>query len=236
VEVNMEKILLVEDDEALAMGTEYSLTAEGFEVKVVGSVADAKSEIENDNYDLALLDINLPDGTGYDVCKFIRKTKDMSIIFLTALDNEGNIVLGLDIGADDYITKPFRIRELLSRIKAVLRRSNKSHSIKRYLKSQDVVVDTFSVNIKKNSEEILLTSQEYKLLLGFMKKPNQFLSREDLLEILFNEEHCYVDDNTLSVYIKRLRDKIEDDPKNPEYIVNKRGIGYKWNKDVEEVI
>lgn len=232
----MEKILLVEDDEALAMGTEYSLIAEGFEVKVVGSVADAKSEIENNNYDLALIDINLTDGTGYDVCKFIRRTKDMAIIFLTALDNEGSIVLGLDIGADDYITKPFRIRELLSRIKAVLRRRNKLHSIKRYLKSQDVVVDTFSVNIKKNSKEILLTSQEYKLLLSFMKKPNQFLSRENLLEILFNEEHCYVDDNTLSVYIKRLRDKIEDNPKNPEYIVNKRGIGYKWNKDVEEVI
>lgn len=232
----MEKILLVEDDEALAMGTEYSLIEEGFEVKVVGSVEDAKSEIENNNYDLAILDINLPDGTGYDVCKFIRKNKDMSIIFLTALDEEVNIVLGLDIGADDYITKPFRIRELLSRIKAVLRRSNKYNSVKRYLKSEDIIVDTFSINIKKNKQEIVLTTQEYKLLLSFMKNPNQFLSRDDLLEAVFKKEYCYVDDNTISVYIKRLRDKIEDNPKEPKYIVNKRGMGYKWNMEVEEVM
>ncbi|KKY02855.1 transcriptional regulator [Paraclostridium benzoelyticum] len=232
----MKKILLVEDDEALAMGTEYSLIEEGFEVKVVGSVEDAKSEIENNNYDLAILDINLPDGTGYDVCKFIRKNKDMSIIFLTALDEEVNIVLGLDIGADDYITKPFRIRELLSRIKAVLRRSNKYNSVKRYLKSKDIIVDTFSINIKKNRQEILLTTQEYKLLLSFMKNPNQFLSRDDLLEAVFKKDYCYVDDNTISVYIKRLRDKIEDNPKEPKYIVNKRGMGYKWNMEVEEVM
>lgn len=232
----MGKILLVEDDEALAMGTEYSLLAEGFEVKVVGSVEDAKSEIENNDYDLAILDINLPDGTGYDACKFIRKTKDMSIIFLTALDEEVNVVLGLDIGADDYITKPFRIRELLSRIKAVLRRSDKYNSGKRYLKSGDIIVDTFSIDIKKNRQEILLTTQEYKLLLSFMKKPNEFLSREDLLEAVFKKDYCYVDDNTISVYIKRLRDKIEDNPKEPKYIVNKRGMGYKWNMEVEEVM
>ncbi|MEN2257545.1 response regulator transcription factor [Paraclostridium benzoelyticum] len=232
----MGKILLVEDDEALAMGTEYSLLAEGFEVKVVGSVEDAKSEIENNDYDLAILDINLPDGTGYDACKFIRKTKDMSIIFLTALDEEVNVVLGLDIGADDYITKPFRIRELLSRIKAVLRRSDKYNSGKRYLKSGDIIVDTFSIDIKKNRQEILLTTQEYKLLLSFMKKPNEFLSRADLLEAVFKKDYCYVDDNTISVYIKRLRDKIEDNPKEPKYIVNKRGMGYKWNMEVEEVM
>lgn len=232
----MEKILLVEDDEALAMGTEYSLLAEGFEVKVVGSVEDAKSEIENNDYDLAILDINLPDGTGYEACKFIRKTKDMSIIFLTALDEEVNIVLGLDIGADDYITKPFRIRELISRIKAVLRRSNKYNSGKRYLKSGDIIVDTFSIDIKKNRQEILLTTQEYKLLLSFMKKPNRFLSRDDLLESVFKKDYCYVDDNTISVYIKRLRDKIEDNSKEPKYIVNKRGMGYKWNMEVEEVM
>ncbi|EQK43212.1 transcriptional regulatory family protein [[Clostridium] bifermentans ATCC 638] len=232
----MEKILLVEDDEALAMGTEYSLLAEGFEVKVVGSVEDAKSEIENNDYDLAILDINLPDGTGYEACKFIRKTKDMSIIFLTALDEEVNIVLGLDIGADDYITKPFRIRELISRIKAVLRRSNKYNFGKRYLKSGDIIVDTFSIDIKKNRQEILLTTQEYKLLLSFMKKPNQFLSRDDLLESVFKKDYYYVDDNTISVYIKRLRDKIEDNSKEPKYIVNKRGMGYKWNMEVEEVM
>lgn len=231
----MSKILLVEDDEALAMGIEYSLMDEGYEVKIVNRVKKSKEEIDINNYDLALLDINLPDGTGYEICKYIKENKDMPIIFLTALDDEVNVVLGLDIGADDYITKPFRIRELLSRIKAVLRRSNSGRKEKnRYVKTGDLIIDRLSASISKKGEEVLLTSQEYRLLLGFIKKPKEVLRKDELLEILFGDEYSYVEDNTLSVYIKRLREKIGDDSKNPTYIINKRGLGYQWVQSAEE--
>lgn len=230
----MKKILLVEDDEALAMATEFSLMEEGYTVKHVLTVEDAKYEINNNDYDLAILDINLPDGNGYDICKFIKKTRDIPVIFLTALDEEVNVVLGLEIGGEDYITKPFRIREFLSRIKVVLRRSNRINK-NRYLKSGDLVIDTLSANIIKNNKIISITSQEYKLLLGFLHNPKVILSKQQLLNIMLGGEGNYIDENALSVYIKRLRDKIENDTKYPEYIINKRGMGYEWAKEVEGV-
>lgn len=228
----MKNILLVEDDEALAMATEFSLVEEGYDVKHVLTVKEAKQEIQLRDYQLVLLDIQLPDGTGYDICRYIKETKDIPVIFLTALDEEVNVVLGLEMGGDDYITKPFRIRELLSRIKAVLRRSQRVN-VSRFYKSGDLVVDTLSAMIIKNGETIFLTAQEYKLLLGFLQKPNTILSKQELLAFMLNGEANYVDENALSVYIKRLRDKIEFDSKTPQYIINRRGIGYIWIKEVE---
>lgn len=232
----MRNILLVEDDEALAMGIEYSLSSEGFNVDISSTVKDANRKIDNNNYDLALLDINLPDGTGYEICKYINDKKDMSIIFLTALDEEVNIVLGLDMGADDYITKPFKIKELISRVKAVLRRSTKSNNVlQTKLKSGNIIFNFLEASIIKDNKQISLTAQEFRLLQAFMQRPNEVISKEELISKVFSGETEFVDDNTMSVYIKRLRMKIEEDIKNPEYIVNRRGLGYQWSKPVKVV-
>ncbi|MFD3155888.1 response regulator transcription factor [Haloimpatiens sp. FM7330] len=232
----MERILLLEDDEALAMGIEYSLMEQSFQVEVVGTVKEAKENIDKNSYDIAILDINLPDGTGYEVCKYINDKKDIPVIFLTALDEEVNVILGLDMGADDYITKPFRVRELISRVKAVLRRTKKSNVSSTYiLKSGNIIFNVKEANIIKKDKKISLTAQEYRLLQTFMEKPNEVVSKDELISKIFSGETQFVDDNTISVYIKRLRKKIEDDVKDPQYIINKRGIGYLWNIDVEVV-
>jgi len=163
----MQNILLVEDDSTLAMGIEYSLKNEGYKVDLASNVALGKQLIDKDNYDLIILDITLPDGSGYDLCKYVRKSKKTPIIFLTALDEEVNVVMGLDIGADDYITKPFRIRELLSRIKAVLRRYSLKSS-EDLLKSGDINVIKMENKVYVNNEEVFLTPSEYKLLVFLM--------------------------------------------------------------------
>jgi DNA-binding response OmpR family regulator len=228
----MNKILLVEDDEALAMGIEFTLNDEGYEVFKECKIEEAKKLFELQNIDLILLDVNLPDGTGYDLCKHIREKSDVPIIFLTALDEEVNVVLGLEIGGDDYITKPFRVRELLSRIKALIRRSSKTTSMDSILKSGNIVVDNLKAAVKKNGEQVTLTAQEYKLLLIFMNKPKVVMKRDEILSELIEGTEAFFDANTLSVYIKRIREKIEDDPKAPIYIVNQRGLGYKWDQEV----
>lgn len=228
----MSRILLVEDDEALAMGIEFTLKDEGYEVYRASKVEEAKELFESEKPDLILLDVNLPDGSGYELCKYIRLKSDVPVIFLTALDEEVNVVLGLEIGGDDYITKPFRVRELLSRIKALIRRSSKSTS-GNILKSGNIVVDSSKAAIWKNGEEVILTAQEYRLLLIFMNKPQVLMKRDEILSELMEGE-AFFDTNTLSVYIKRIREKIEDDPKTPEYIVNQRGLGYKWNQPVNK--
>lgn len=231
----MNKLLLVEDDEALTLGIEFSLKDEGYEVLTARTVEKAKIFFEKDSFNLIILDINLPDGSGYDLCKFIRTKSNVPIIFLTALDDEVNIVLGLEIGGDDYITKPFRVRELLSRVKALIRRSSSSMIEKTIIKSGNIEVDTSTALVKKNNVQITLTAQEYKLLLIFMKKPHVLMKREEILKELTKDSEAFFDENTLSVYIKRVREKIEDDSKNPEYIVTQRGLGYKWDKDVNKV-
>lgn len=227
----MQKILLVEDDSTLAMGIEYSLKNEGYEVSLANNVALAKQFIDTENYDLIILDITLPDGSGYDLCKYVRESKATPIIFLTALDEEVNVVMGLDIGGDDYITKPFKIRELLSRIRAVLRRYA-SKSSGDVLKSGNIKILQLENKVYVGTEEVFLTPSEYKLLVFLMNNANKTLSRNTILERLWDIEGDFVDDNTLSVYIRRLREKIEENSSNPVYIKTMRGVGYKWDKEV----
>lgn len=228
----MNKLLLVEDDEALAAGIEFTLTDEGYEIKRAATFKEGKGLFEDNKFGLIILDVNLPDGSGYELCKYIRTKSNVPIIFLTALDEEVNVVLGLEIGGDDYITKPFRVRELLSRIKALIRRNCSNTLNRNILKSKDIAVDTFSASIKKSAADIPLTAQEYKLILIFMNNPHVLMKREEILKELLEGEEAFFDENTLSVYIKRVREKIEDNPKEPHYIVTQRGLGYKWDIDV----
>lgn len=231
----MVKILLVEDDATLAMGMEYTLKNEGFDVTVASTLKEARESIENYNIDLVLLDLMLPDGSGYELCRELRKKSNTPIIFLTASDEEANVVMGLDMGGDDYISKPVRIGELISRIKAVLRRYEKDSSYRsNKLHSGDITIELLSNRVMKNDVEIILTSLEYKLLISLIQNPKVVLSRSQILEKIWDVGGEFVDDNTLSVYVRRLREKIEDDPAKPEYIITIRAVGYKWNKETRE--
>ncbi len=223
----MKKILIVEDDRTTAVGIEYSLTQEGYQVTIAPDLSSAKSNLQNNTYSLVLLDLNLPDGSGYDLCQMIRAKSDVPIIFLTAVDDEPNIVMGLDLGADDYITKPFRLRELLSRIKAILRRTRRGSEDS--ITIGNVVIKTSQGKVFKQDEEIILTALEYKLLLTLFSNKNKIFSRDNLLSSIWDVAGNYVNDNTLTVYIKRLREKIEDDPQHPQIIKTVRGLGYRVN-------
>lgn len=228
----MSSILIVEDDSTLAYGLEFTLKNEGFKAQLVSTLESAREKLKNNKFDLILLDIKLPDGTGYDFCREVRKTSDVPIIFLTAFDEEVNVVLGLDMGGDDYITKPFRIRELISRIKAVLRRKGKIAESGNTISSGDIKVYLNEGKVIKGDEEIVLTALEYRLLLTLIKNSGMVLSRNSILENLWDTGGEFVDDNTLSVYIRRLREKIEEDAAKPKYIITVRGMGYKWNEEV----
>ncbi|MCX7709841.1 MAG: response regulator transcription factor [Clostridia bacterium] len=227
----MESILVIEDDEALGMGIEYALKKESFGVSVAKTIHNGYELYKSGAFQLILLDVMLPDGSGYDLCKRIRKESAIPILFLTACDEEVNVVLGLDIGGDDYITKPFRVRELISRIKVALRRnSSEKVSDKSILGSGDIVIHLLQTKAFKDSRELSLTPVEFKLLTMFIQNPMQTLTRDQILEKLWDIEGEFVDDNTLSVYIRRLREKIEADPSSPDYIVTVRGMGYRWNR------
>src|SRR5690606_1725201 len=190
---------------------------------------DATAAIEGQlsALDLCLFDLSLPDGSGYDLCELVKKQLDIPVIFLTAFDDEVNVVMGLDMGADDYITKPFRIRELISRIKSVLRRYNRNSQTKNIITIQDVQINTSEGKVYKNDEEISLTALEYRLFLIFANHIGQLLTRAQLLDRIWDVAGDFVNDNTLTVYIKRLREKLEDDPQNPSIIKTVRGMGYK---------
>jgi Response regulators consisting of a CheY-like receiver domain and a winged-helix DNA-binding domain len=223
----MKRILLVEDDRTIVMGLEYTLRQEGYGVTACYNAAQARRAISDARFDLALLDLSLPDGSGYDLCKAIRGQGDTPVVFLTACDEEVNIVMGLDMGADDYITKPFRIRELLSRLRTVLRRADKTGESRDELRLGGVAINTRQAKVTRNGAEVLLTALEYRLLLTLATHPGQVLSRSQLLEGIWDIAGDFVTDNTLSVYIKRLREKIEDDPQNPALIHTVRGLGYR---------
>ncbi len=221
------KLLFVEDDRIIAAGLCYSLEQEGYAVIHCLTLESAKESVCKDSYDLAILDLSLPDGSGYDICKIIKAKADIPVLFLTAIDDEVNVVMGLDMGADDYITKPFRVRELLSRIKSVLRRFHKAESLKTTLELSGIRIDTAQAKVYKGQHEIILTALEYRLLLLFANNEGQILSRNQILEGLWDVAGDFVNDNTLTVYIKRLREKIEDDMQNPKIIKTVRGLGYK---------
>lgn len=218
-------IFLLEDDDAIAMGLSYSLENEGYTVTVAKSVSQALEIINKKNFLMYLLDLTLPDGSGYSVCKRIKEIGDFPVIFLTAYDDEVNVVMGFELGADDYITKPFRLKELLVRIKSVFRRYNNDSGDGK-IKVKDLVVNTNEAKVYKNGNEIVLTAMEYRLLLILLNNRGCVLSRTQLLENIWDVAGDFVEDNSLTVYIKRLRDKIEENPTEPEYIKTIRGLGY----------
>lgn len=213
----MSSILLVEDDLSLIYGLEYSIQKNGFSVDVARTVEEALQIYKEKNYDLLLLDVSLPDGYGFDICKRVREASNVPIIFLTASDEEVNVVMGLDMGGDDYITKPFKLNELISRIKALLRRYNFTSENVTELKSNNITVKLLENRVFKNEIELELTTAEYKLLCLLMKNKNIVLTRKNILDKLWDGNGSFVDDNTLSVYVRRLRNKIEDNPENPKF-------------------
>ncbi len=224
------KIFVLEDDSAIGMGLSYSLENEGYTVTLAKTVSDALNIIEKETFSLYILDLTLPDGSGYDVCKKIKEKGDLPVIFLTAYDDEVNVVMGFELGADDYISKPFRLKELLVRIKSVLRRYNKD-SADGIIKIKELTINTNEAKVYKNGTEIVLTAMEYRLLLILLNNRGTVLSRAKLLENIWDIDSAFVEDNTLTVYIKRLRDKIEEDIANPVYIKTVRGLGYVIEND-----
>ncbi len=229
------KILIVEDDATIASGLEYAIMQEGFEVIVRSTVADAMKIAHDPSISLLLLDLSLPDGNGYTICQEVKKVRDVAVIFLTAVDDEGNVVKGLDMGADDYITKPFRIRELISRMKSVLRRYEKKEALDNIVCIQNIRIYINEAKVFKEKEEIILTAMEYRLLLTLVSHAGQVLTRNQLLEGIWDVSGEFVNDNTLTVYIKRLREKLEEDPTNPTLIKTVRGMGYLLEKGSNHV-
>jgi len=220
-------VLIVEDDSSISMGLKFCLEQEGFVVDTVFCGNDAIQKME-DTYDLVLLDLNLPDMHGFDVLKVIKNK--VPVICLTANDEELSVVQGLDMGAYDYVTKPFKTRELISRMKAVLRRKKSVTS--NVIKIHNLVIDITLGKVLKNGKDVFLTSMEYKILLSLAMNPSVVFTREKLLADIWDVNEDYVNDNTLTVYIKRLREKIEDNPNQPSIIETVRGVGYKIGENL----
>ncbi len=220
----MHKILVVEDDTLIVRNLSELLRQEGFAVTTASGQKEALQAAEKVGFDLALLDISLLDGNGFSLCKSLKERYQLPVIFLTATDDEASVVMGLDMGADDYIIKPFRPMEMISRIKSVLRRTGRAQAV---FEIGNLRVDSVRGTVHKNGKEVYLSALEYRLLLVFLNNRGVVLSRSKLLESIWDIAGEFVNDNTLTVYIKRLRDKIEDDPQNAQIIRTVRGIGYK---------
>ena len=218
----MQKILLVEDDDAIVRSLKEYLETEGFETHAVSGRAAAEAMLSEQTFELALVDLSLADGNGYDVCR-AAKAKKLPVIFLTASADENSVVAGLDMGADDYISKPFRPRELVSRMRNVIRRSGRQ----KVTSVGNISVDTEKGIVYKNSEEVVLSALEYRLLILLINNRGRLMTRSKLLEDIWDVAGDFVNDNTLTVYIKRLREKIEDDPQDPQIIKTVRGVGYR---------
>lgn len=229
----MKHIFFVEDDLSLINGLSFAIKKQGYELTIAHTSVEAEQLWVSGNYDLVILDVTLPDGSGFELCQKIRASSKVPIMFLTAADEETNIIMGLDIGGDDYITKPFKLAIFLSRINALLRRSenyNQTQDNNIILKSNSIEVQLLKQEVTKNSIAVSLTASEYKLLCLFMENPNIVLSAEQILSKLWDCDEKYIDNNTLTVYIRRLRTKIEDNPAEPQKIVTVRRMGYKWNE------
>ena len=229
----MSKILLLEDDISLVDGLKYSLKKNGFEAEIVRTVSEALNSIGNiGKYDLLILDVTLPDGTGFDVCEAVRRQgQQVPIIFLTASDEEVNIIRGLDSGGDDYITKPFRLGELCSRIRALLRRAGVSNADNTtVIECGDITIDLLGSRALLNGKNLELTNAEYRLLCLLIRNVNRIVTQEIILSELWDEAGNFVDNNTLSVYVRRLREKVEADPSHPRHLITVRGFGYQWKE------
>lgn len=226
----MTKILLVEDDSQIAAYLGELLRAEGFDTQIAGSKKEAGERLLAQAFDLVLLDVSLPDGNGFSICAEIKREYEIPVIFLTASGDEYSVVAGLDMGADDYIAKPFRPRELISRIRSVLRRCKKEQRI---LSCGDLRVNVSSATVTKGEKELFLSALEYRLLLLLLQNKGQILTRNQLLEEIWDASGEYVNDNTLSVYMKRLREKIEENPQSPRLLHTIRGIGYRMEDRAE---
>lgn len=231
----MGKILLLEDDKSLNRGISFKLKKEGFEVETAFCIGEAKNIFDNNKIDLIITDIGLPDGSGFDFCEEIRKISNVYIIMLTALDEEFNAVMGYEIGADDYVTKPFSLAILVSKVKAFMKRAGndeKEKTSENILISEDIEFDygdyTLILN-REDTEKVQLTKTEGKLLKLLMENAMNIIQKEQILDILWDMDGNFVDDNTVAVYMRRLRKKVEKDPSEPIFIKNIRGIGYKWN-------
>lgn len=231
----MGKILLLEDDKSLNRGISFKLKKEGFEVETAFCIEEAKNIFDNNKIDLIITDIGLPDGSGFDFCEEIRKISNVYIIMLTALDEEFNAVMGYEIGADDYVTKPFSLAILVSKVKAFMKRAGndeKEKTSENILVSEDIEFDygdyTLILN-REDTEKVQLTKTEGKLLKLLMENAMNIIQKEQILDILWDMDGNFVDDNTVAVYMRRLRKKVEKDPSEPLFIKNIRGIGYKWN-------
>ena len=222
----MTKILLIEDEKNIQISITYYLQKEGFKINSATNIEEACKKLEKEMYNLILLDVTLPDGNGFDLYKEVIKNKNIPVIFLTALDEEKDIVKGFELGADDYITKPFHAGELLSRIKNVLRHTkNINHD--KIIKIKNIEVNLNKKQVLKDGKEIELTALEFKILQMLFENRGMTISRTQILEYIWDENENFVNDNTLTVYIKRIREKIEEDPNQAEIIKTVRGIGYK---------
>lgn len=224
----MKRILLVEDDLSLINGLSFAIKKQGYELDIAHTRSETDDLWQDGKYSLVILDVTLPDGSGFDICKMIRQASKVPIMFLTAMDEETDIIMGLDMGGDDYITKPFKLAVFLSRINALLRRSENFDTSAAELNSNDICIRLLKGEVYKSGKLIDLTASEYRLLCYFMENPNQVLSSEQILGKLWDCNENYVDNNSLTVYIRRLRKKIEDNPGDPQCIITVRGMGYKW--------
>lgn len=222
----MPKLLIVEDDSDIVENLSALLEDEGYSVCHAPNVKSALNKLHTENIDLVLLDITLPDGNGYSICTAVKHATNAPVIFLTAMTDEASIITGFQLGADDYITKPFKPMELIYRVRNALRKSGKAPSV---FQVEDLHVDATKGFVSKSGSEILLSAMEYRLLLVFLNHFGETLSRRELLHEIWDVTATgdYVNDNTLTVYIKRLRDKIEADPANPVILKTVRGLGYK---------
>ena len=231
----MRELLLLEDDASLVYGLRFAFQKQGYGLTVARTLAEADTLwAAGRRYDLLVLDVSLPDGSGFAFCQKVRETSQVPILFLTAADEELNVIMGLDIGGDDYLTKPFKLGVLLSRVNALLRRAgrfaqNAQPAPETELQSGAIRVSLLQGQAFKNDAKLDLTAAEYKLLCLFLQNPGRVLTKEQILDKLWDCEGNYIDSSTLTVYIRRLRMKIEDDPGDPQYILTVRRMGYKWN-------
>ena len=224
----MSRIFLLEDDPSLATGLSFAFEKQGYELRVAKTIREARAGWTEGAFDLLVLDVALPDGSGFDFCRWVRQSSKVPILFLTASDEETSIIMGLDLGGDDYITKPFKLGVLMSRVNALLRRA-KDFREETELVSNGICVQLTQGRALKNGQPLELTAAEYKLLCLFMRNKNAVLTKEQILGRLWDCNENFVDNNTLTVYIRRLRMKIEDDPGAPKMLVTVRGMGYKWS-------